>query len=188
MKNSQSRQTFSRTSSPRGEERYRVAVVTSSYLVTGDYLDGRWMYRMHPGGKFYLIRYSLRMLPNLLQTSNRIRTYTSSKATSQTPAHPSDKNLVLRPHFNKLAEFGSSQFRQSMPARSTGTDGMQNPTYFFGGELVRPPPEGFPVLEGQPPERSPPLEPPPPLELLLIINFLTKCEKNPPPSPSTTFL
>ena len=60
-------------------------------------------------------------------------------------------------------------------------DGMQNPTYFFGGELVRPPPEGFPVLEGQPPERPPPLEPPPPLELLLIINFLTKCEKNPPP-------
>ena len=117
------------------------------------------------------------MLPNLLQTSNRIRAFASSKTTSQTSAHPSGRTLVLRPHFNKLAEYGSSQFRQSMPARSTGMDGIQNPTYFFGGELVRPPPEGFPVLEGQPPERPPPLEPPPPLELLLIINFLTNVKR-----------
>jgi len=35
--------------------------------------------------------------------------------------------------------------------------------YFLGGAFCLPPPDGLPVLDGQPPEPLPPLWPPPPL-------------------------
>ena len=45
---------------------------------------------------------------------------------------------------------------------------MPAPAYFFGGALSRPPPDGLPVVEGQPAGPLPPFEPssfePPPCE------------------------
>ena len=39
---------------------------------------------------------------------------------------------------------------------------MPSPAYFFEGALSRPPPDGLPVVEGQPARPLPPCEPPPP--------------------------
>ena len=49
------------------------------------------------------------------------------------------------------------------PCRCVFSDGMAAPTpaYFFGDALSRPPPDGLPVVEGQPAEPLPPFEPPP---------------------------
>ena len=49
------------------------------------------------------------------------------------------------------------------PCRCVFSDGNPAPTsaYFFGDALSRPPPDGLPVVEGQPAEPLPPFEPPP---------------------------
>lgn len=57
--------------------------------------------------------------------------------------------------------------RPTSPPCPVDRDDAQVFAYFFGGALVRPGPEGFPVLEGFPPG---PLDPPPLDDLLLISN------------------
>lgn len=45
---------------------------------------------------------------------------------------------------------------------TTDSDAVPTPAYFFDGALSRPPPDGLPVVEGQPAGPLPPVEPPPP--------------------------
>lgn len=73
------------------------------------------------------------------------------------------------------ARCATSQVSKALPERLLWEDER---SYLLGGAFVLPPPEGFPVVLGQPPGpfEPPPLFPPPPLlpplEPLLIVSSL----------------
>ena len=81
-----------------------------------------------------------------------------------------------RPIFYSLGDFicqnDSVLFQPQDNYLRQGLGWEATPAYFFGDALSRPPPDGLPVVEGQPAKPLPPLEPPPFEPLAILVSSL----------------
>ena len=112
--------------------------------------------RVRQGGPAYRFTASFSVLPALKDTP------ADGPMAMRSPVRgfrPSRAGRSFRANLPKPVTVTSS-LRASASAMDANT-APTAPAYFFGDALSRPPPDGLPVVEGQPAEPLPPFEPPP---------------------------